>query len=160
MAHRKSLALLAVVLTLITAVPVPAQATALSSLEVGVKVPLAGFASMSLLEQLRLELSAVIPGFSAPLVDFEGMLAAKLYPGPLELGDLSFSPFAGGGALLLSAAGEMVPGLVVLAGIEHGPQAGFPLTIFAEGSGALLMSASAPVIVFQLSVGARYAFGP
>ncbi len=145
------------ILVWITAVP--AAATPLSSLEVGVKVPLAGFASMSLLEQLRLELSAVIPGFSAPLVDFEGMLAAKLYPAPLVLGDLPLSPFVGGGALFLWAVGELVPGLVVLAGMEH-RATGLPLTFFFEGSGALLMSASAPILVFQLSVGARFAFGP
>ena len=138
----------------------PANAVSLSSLAVGVKVPLAGLVSVSLNDQVRLEVSAAIPGFSAPLVDFEGMLAAKLYPGPLQLADLEIHPFVGGGALFIYAVGETVPGLVVLAGMEHGPHAGFPLAIFAEGSGTYLMSGSAPTLVFQLSLGARYAFGP
>ncbi|OGF57580.1 MAG: hypothetical protein A2Z21_06070 [Candidatus Fraserbacteria bacterium RBG_16_55_9] len=124
--------------------------------EVGIKVPLAGLASVSLNDQLRLEASAVIPGFSAPLVSFEGTLAVKVYPGSLNMGDLQLSPFVGGGAKFFYAVGEMVPALVALAGIEHGPHEGFPLTIFAEGSGTYLMIGSAPTLFFQLGLGARY----
>lgn len=137
----------------------PADAVSFSSLEIGLKVPLAGLASLSLSEQLRLEISAVIPGFSAPLVSFEGMLAAKLYPGAMDVGGVTLRPFVGGGAKVMYAVGEMVPGLVVLAGLEH-TASDLPLTLFAEGSGTLIMSANSPVIDFALSLGARYAFAP
>ena len=159
MTIRTSLVLLSLILMGLT-IAVPARGVSLSSLGVGVKVPPAGLAAVRLSDPLRLELSAAIPGFTAPLVDFEGMLAAKLYPGPLNLDDLELNPFVGGGAKFIYAVGEMVPGLVVLVGMEHGPHAGFPLTIFAEGSGTYLMSGSAPTLVFQLSLGARYELGP
>ena len=137
----------------------PANAISFSSLEIGLKVPLAGLASVSLNEQLRLEISAVIPGFSAPLVSFEGMLAAKLYPGAMDVGGVPLRPFVGGGARIMSAVGEMVPGLVVLAGLEH-TASDISLTLFAEGSGTLIMGGSSSVIDFALSLGARYAFAP
>jgi len=155
MTIRKSFALLA--LTLAALMAALSSEAATPSLEVGLKVPLTGFVSTSLNEQLRLEASAVLPGFSAPLVSFEGMLVVKLYPSPLELGGLPLSPFIGGGAKIMYAVGEMVPGLVVLAGMEHGPHEGFPLTIFAEASGTLVMSGSSPALNFELSLGARYA---
>ncbi len=128
-------------------------------LEIGVKVPLAGLASVGVMDQLRLEAAAAIPGFSAPLVDFEGRLAAKLYPGSVELNGLTGRPFVGGGALFLYAVGEVIPGLVGLAGVEY-PSPQLPITLILEGSGALLMSGSAPTLVFQLSLGARYALAP
>ncbi|OGF53989.1 MAG: hypothetical protein A2Z21_05245 [Candidatus Fraserbacteria bacterium RBG_16_55_9] len=158
MTIRKVFSLLSLTLIAVM-IAIPVRAVSLSSLEVGVKVPLAGLAAIRLNDQLRLEVSAAFPGFSAPLVDFEGMLAAKLYPGPMQLGDLTMEPFVGGGALFIFAVGQTVPGLVVLAGMEN-THPELPLTLFAEGSGALLMSGSAPTLAFQLSLGARYEFGP
>lgn len=131
--------------------------------ELGVRVPFAGFASLALSDGLRLEASAVIPGFSAPLVSFEGRLAAKLYPldAPLEMSGLSFRPYAGAGVLALysDAVGALAPGLVGLAGVEH-PVSALPLTVFLEGSAALLMSGSAPTLAFELGLGARFSFAP
>jgi hypothetical protein len=150
------------VLALMGALPLmapSAEAISISSLEVGGKVPLAALASVQLDEHIRLEVSAVIPGFSAPLVDFEGMLAVKLYPGPLELGGLTWRPFIGGGPRFLYAVDEMVPGLAVLVGMEHAT-AELPLTVFAEGSGTWLTNTSAPTLVFQVSLGARYEWRP
>ena len=131
----------------------PTQA---APIEVGVKVPLAGFVSVPLGESVRLEASAVIPGFSAPLVDFEGSLLIKLYPEILAttVGGLAIRPFVGGGVAMLQAVGEWVPGLVLLTGAEtSSPE--LPLAVFAEGSGTLLMSGSAPTLAIQLSLGAR-----
>jgi len=131
------------------------------AVEVGLKVPLAGFISMGVAEQLRLEASAVIPGFSAPLVDFEGRLVGKLYAERLEfsVNGLFFKPFIGGGVAVFQAVGEWVPGLVAVVGVESpAPGLGWPVTLLIEGSGTLLMSGAAPTLVFELSLGARYRF--
>jgi hypothetical protein len=132
-----------------------------SALEVGLRVPLAGFASILVGDQLRVEASAVIPGFSAPLVDFEGRLTAKLYPTLLEfsVSELPLRPFVGGGVTLLQAMRRWVPGLVGVVGVETpAPGLDWPVTILLEGSGTLLMSEAAPTLVFELSLGARYQF--
>jgi len=127
-----------------------------SAVELGLRVPLAGLASVPLSEDLRLEASAAIPGFSAPLVDFEGRVVAKLYP-ELELaaGGLELRPFVGGGVAMLQALGEWVPALVGVAGVEA-PAPELPLTLFIEGGAALLSHAS-PTLVFELGMGARFA---
>lgn len=128
---------------------------------IGFKVPLAGFLSMDLNGQLRLEASAVIPGFSAPLVDFEGRVVAKLYPTAWEfsVSELLLRPFVGGGVAIFQAVGKWVPALVGLVGVET-PALGLDwlVTILAEGSSTLLMSGAAPTLVLELSLGMRYSF--
>jgi len=128
-------------------------------MEIGLRVPLAGLLSVALDEQVHLEASAAIPGFSAPLVDFEGRLVAKLYPTAWEfdVGELSLRPFVGGGVAVFQAVGKWVPGLVGAVGLETpAPALGLPLMIFTEGDVTLLMSGSAPTLAFELSLGMRY----
>jgi hypothetical protein len=143
-------------LVIISFVSLSREAQAAPPIEVGMKVPLAGFVSLPLGESVRLEASAVIPGFSAPLVDFEGALLIKLYPAMLTttVGGLTVRPFVGGGVAMLQAVGEWVPGLVLLTGAETASPE-LPLTVFVEGSGTLLMGGSAPTLAIQISLGAR-----
>ncbi len=134
--------------------PIPAPA-----LEAGFKVPLAGLVTLSLGEGVRLEAAAAAPGFTAPLVDVEGRLAAKLYP-PMELavGDLPVRPFWGAGVVLLRAVGEWVPGLALLVGAEApAPGLELPLTLFLEGGVTLLQGEGVGKPKLELSVGVRYA---
>lgn len=143
-------------LVIISFVSLSREAQAVPPIEVGMKVPLAGFVSLPLSETVRLEASAVIPGFSAPLVDFEGSALVKLYPAMLTttVSGLTVRPFVGGGVAMLQAVGEWVPGLVLLAGAETASPE-LPLAVFVEGSGTLLMSGSAPTLAIQISLGAR-----
>lgn len=134
--------------------PIPAP-----TLEAGVKVPLAGLVALALGEGVRLEAAAAAPGFTAPLVDVEGRLAAKLYP-PMELavGGLSVRPFWGAGVVLLQAVGEWVPGLALLVGAEApAPGLELPLTLFLEGGVTLLRGEGLGKPKLELSVGVRYA---
>lgn len=127
--------------------------------ELGLKVPLAALASVAVDEGLRLEASAVFPGLTAPLVSWEGRLAAKIFPyaSGLEVGGFTVSPFVGLGAVALyvEPAERVVPGLMGLVGAEH-PAQELPLTAFLEGSGTLLMSGAGPSWAFELSAGVRY----
>jgi len=136
-----------------TAAPLAPQA--------GFQVPLAGVGSVQVADNVRLEGSAVLPGFTAPLVTVEGRLAGKFYMGPYTLLDLPVSPFVGAGAVGLysEATGEVRPGIVGLVGVEH-PSDELPIDLFLEGSSTLLTGGSSPTLVFGLSIGARVAIGP
>lgn len=130
---------------------------------IGLRVPLAGFVAVEALDGVRVEASAAFPGFSAPLVDFEGRAAVKLFPRgwEREVAGLPLRPFVGGGMVLLQAVEKWVPGWVLLAGAETpAPQWELapPLTLEVEGSLTLLPGASAPTIVFQVSLGASVSF--
>ncbi len=131
-----------------------------SALEVGLRVPLAGLVALPLGETIRLEASVVIPGFSAPLVDSEGRLAAKFYPALLatSVGELPLRPFLGAGVVLLQAVGEWIPGLSLLIGAETAaPGLELPLTLFAEGSVTFLQGEGLGKPKLELSLGVRYA---
>jgi len=136
-----------------TAAPLAPQA--------GVQIPLAGVGSVQVADGVRLEGAAVFPGFTAPLVAFEGRLAGKLYIGPYTLLNLPFNPFIGAGAVGLysKAIGSVTPGLVGLVGMEH-QSADLPISLFLEGSTTLLTGGSSSTLVFGLSIGARVAIGP
>lgn len=136
-----------------TAAPLAPQA--------GVQVPLAGVGSIQVADGVRLEGAAVFPGFTAPLVAFEGRLAGKLYMGPYTVLDLPVSPFIGAGAVGLysESIGSVTPGLIGLIGVEHRSE-DLPVSLFLEGSTTLLTGGSSPSLVFGLSVGARIAIGP
>ena len=129
--------------------------------QAGVGVPLAGVGSIQVADGVRLEAAAVFPGFTAPLVAFEGRLAGKLHMGPYTLLDLPFSPFVGAGALGLysESTGRVTPGLVGLVGVEHQSD-DLPISLFLEGNTTLLTGGSAPTLVFGLSIGARISIGP
>lgn len=129
--------------------------------QAGVGVPLAGVGSIQVADGVRLEAAAVFPGFTAPLVAFEGRLAGKLYMGPYTLLDLPFAPFIGAGAVGLysDSIGSLTPGLVGLVGVEHQSN-DLPIRLFLEGSTTLLMGGPSPTLVFGLSIGARIAIGP
>lgn len=129
--------------------------------QAGVQVPLAGVGSVQVADGVRLEAAAVFPGFTAPLVAFEGRIAGKLYMGPYTLLDLPFSPFIGAGAVGLysESIGSVTPGLVGLVGVEHQTE-DLPISLVLEGSTTLLTGGSSPTLVFSLSVGARIAIGP
>ncbi len=129
--------------------------------QAGVHVPLAGVGSVQVADGVRLEGAAVFPGFTAPLVAFEGRVAGKLYMGPYTLLDLPFSPFIGAGAVGLysESIGSVTPGLVGLVGVEH-QATELPIRLVLEGSTTLLAGGSSPTLVFGLSVGARIAIGP
>lgn len=144
-------------------VPVQAQIQTFTvpPVEVGLRVPLAGFLAVDALDWVRVEAAAAIPGFSAPLVDFEGRAAVKLFPAgwEREVAGLPLRPFVGGGMVLLRAVEKWVPGWVLIAGAEApAPQWELapPLTLGIEGSLTLLQGASAPTVVFQLSLGASF----
>ncbi|MBI1730594.1 hypothetical protein HY229_06865 [Candidatus Acetothermia bacterium] len=138
--------------------PWAAAQSTLPPIEVGVKVPLAGLLSFRASDQVRLELSAVLPGFSSPLVGFEGALTAKLYPtGAISIKDLPTHPYVGGGALFISSLGGFVPGIVGVLGAEF-EAPNLPLMAFIEGSISLPMTGDTTTVVFQLSLGARYSF--
>ena len=127
--------------------------------EVGLRVPLAAFVAVDAADWARVEAAAAIPGFSAPLVDFEGRAAVKLFPSgwEREVAGLPLRPFVGGGMVLLRAVEKWVPGWVLLAGAEAPAprwQLPLPLRLHAEGSLTLLEGASAPTVVLQLSFGA------
>lgn len=128
---------------------------------VGLRVPLAGFVAVDALDWARVEASAAIPGFSAPLVDFEGRGAVKLFPVGWErdVAGLPLRPFVGGGVVLLRAVDGWVLGWALLAGAEAPApqwQLSLPLRLHAEGSLTLLPGASAPTVVLQLSLGASF----
>lgn len=136
---------------------VQAQEENVPPIEVGVKVPLAGFMSVEVNDSLRLESSVVLPGFSAPLVDFEALLTAKFYPmGTISLQDIPTNIFVGGGGLFISSLGNFIPGLVGTIGADFIPPGDLPLIAFLEFSAVMPMTEGATSIVFSLSVGARY----
>lgn len=151
---------LALVLSIMTVGSVIGTAAPLAP-QAGVQVPLAGVGSVQVVDGVRLEGAAVLPGFTAPLVTVEGRLAGKLYMGPYTLLDLPFRPFIGAGAVGLysEAMGKVRPGIVGLVGVEH-PSDKLPIDLFLEGSSTLLTGGSSPTLVFGLSVGARVAIGP
>ena len=127
-------------------------------IEGGVKVPLSAFLSVLIGENVRLEAAAVLPGFSAPLVDFEALLTAKYYPTfDLSVGEIPINPYFGGGGLLISSLGQVVPGFVGVVGTEFRP-ADIPLVVFFEAGAALPMAEGSTSIVFSFSVGGRYSF--
>jgi hypothetical protein len=128
---------------------------ALPPLGVGLKFPLAGLASCRIGDNLALEVS--VPLALGGLVAFETSLDAKLYLGTLTLADLSLRPFVGGGATLISAVGQWVPGARLLTGMEYrSPQ--LPINIFAQITGSLISSGSPPIISIEGNLGARYDF--
>ncbi|GEM_PF-3119859 len=129
--------------------------------EVGLRVPLAGFVAVDAADWVRVEAAAAIPGFSAPLVDFEGRGAVKLFPAgwEREVAGLPLRPFVGGGVVLLRAVEGWAFGWTLLAGAEAPAprwQLSLPLQLHAEGSLTLLRGASAPTVVLQLSLGASF----
>jgi len=134
---------------------------AIPPVEVGLRVPLSGFVAVDALDWVRVEASAAIPGFSAPLVDFEGRAAVKLFPvgWEREVAGLPLRPFVGAGMVFLQSVEGWVSGGVLLAGAEApAPQweLPLPLTLSVEGSLTLLPGASASTVVFQLSMGASF----
>jgi hypothetical protein len=134
-----------------------AQEENIPPIEVGVKVPLSGFMSVEVNDKLRLEASAVLPGFSAPLVDFEALLTAKFYPfGTISLQDIPTNIFIGGGGLFISSLGNFIPGFVGTIGADFIPPGDLPLIAFLEFSAAMPMTEGSTSIVFSLSVGGRY----
>ena len=127
-------------------------------IEGGVKVPLSAFLSVLINDNLRLEAAAVLPGFSAPLVDFEALLTAKYYPTfDLSVGEIPINPYFGGGGLLISSLGQFVPGFAGLVGMEFRP-ADIPLVVFFEAGAALPMAEGSTSMVLSFSIGGRYSF--
>jgi len=168
MRQSKTAAILLVILaiTLITpTTPLNAQEDAESAeprfslpIEGGVKVPLSVFLSVLASDQLRLEAAAALPGFSAPLVDFEAQMTGRYYPEfDLTAGGIPMRPYIGGGGLFISSLGQAIPGIIALAGAEFVPS-NIPLVIFFETSGTLPMTEGSTSIVFSFSIGARYSF--
>ena len=124
-------------------------------LGVGVRFPFAGFASARLGDHLALEAS--VPLNFTGLVTFEASLDAKLYLGTVTVADLPLQPFIGGGATIISAVGQWVPGARLLAGLEYrSPQ--IPVNVFFQVTGSLTSSGSPPIISIEPSLGARYDF--
>ena len=127
-------------------------------IEGGVKVPLSAFLSVLVGDNVRLEAAAVLPGFSAPLVDFEALLTARYYPTfDLSVGEIPINPYFGGGGLLISSLGQAVPGFIGVVGTEFRP-ADIPLVVFFEAAAALPMAEVSTSIVFSFSIGGRYSF--
>jgi hypothetical protein len=160
--HAVSSVSVAIFFFLASTVPVQAQEFTIPPVEVGLRVPLAGFVAIGVLDDwVRVEAAAAIPGLSAPLVEFEGRAAVKFFPSgwEREVAGLPLRPFVGGGIVLLRSVEEWVPGWVLAAGAEapapRWPQA-LRLILHAEGSLTLLQGASAPTAVFQLSFGASF----
>lgn len=151
--RNRVLAILAV--SLLTLALSSSAGFALPQLGVGVKFPLAGLASVRLGDRLALEAS--VPLALSGLVAFEASLDAKLYLGTVTVAELPLEPFIGGGATLISAVGQWVPGARLLTGLEYrSPQ--LPIHVFAQITGSLVSSGSPPVISIGGSLGGRYDF--
>jgi hypothetical protein len=124
-------------------------------LGLGVKFPFAGLASIRLGDRLALEAS--VPLVLSGLVNFEAALDAKLYLGKVIVADLALQPYIGGGATIISAVGQWVPGARLLVGLEYrSPQ--IPVNVFFQVTGSLTSSGAPPIISVEPSMGARYDF--